>query len=96
MNWYIGQDIVCINAKGTKDIKEGNIYTIKGLRKGCCNIQIDVGVNHEKYDVLRCIHCNRKTKHDDINWKSEYRFAPLEYDQQAIEELLENTLVKTQ
>ena len=95
MNWHIGQEIVCINAKDTLGLKEGEIYKIKGLSKVCCCIRIDVGLRYGVYDTATCFMCNAKHKHDGINWKNEYRFAPLEYDQNAIEELLENTLVKT-
>lgn len=91
MNWRIGQEIVCINAKDTRNLKEGEIYKIKGLSKQCnCGIIIDVGIK----GACKCYSCNKELSHD-IEWKSESRFAPLEYDQNAIEELLQNTLVKT-
>lgn len=93
MNWHIGQEIVCINAKETINLKEGGVYTIKGLSKQCnCGILIDIGIFNGIGCV--CFKCSKKVS-DGIEWKSEHRFAPLEYDQNAIEELLENTLVKT-
>lgn len=94
MNWYIGQEIVCINANGTEGLKQDKVYTIKGLRKGCCVVEIDVGIVNDNPYILNCGICGYREPAQGIGWRSESRFAPLEYDKQAIEELLENTLIE--
>ena len=95
MNWHIGQEIVCIDSTNRIDLKEGKVYQIKGLKIGCCTIDIDVGFRSTSYDLNVCRNCGIKEKYDGKNWARDSRFAPLEYDQNAIEELLENALVKT-
>ena len=101
MNWYIGQEIVCIQTHSGKLVIEGQIYTIASLRQGCCSIDINVGIkSNNPYGLYRieCHNCGyiSQLSNDATAWFCETLFAPLEYDQQAIEELLENTLVKTQ
>jgi len=97
MNWYIGQEIVCVRSGKTSGLVKDKIYTILGLQLSGCkchDVQIYVGIN--MLGVTRCMTC--KTISDKITneyWHSEIMFAPIEYDQNAIEELLENTLVKT-
>lgn len=101
MNWYIGQDIVCINSKGARNqsgqhsgLIEGKVYAVKRLSVSNCKCKtviIDVGIlSKTGEDTGICSICN---KHGIFErtiswWFGESRFAPLEYDQQAIEELL--------
>jgi len=106
MNWRIGQEVICIDDSffgiTNPPIKKGKIYIIKGIRKRCCGVVLDVGaIDPQEYPDSKaiCHECgitvNMANKNNAWEFK-ESRFAPLEYDQQAIEELLENTLVKTQ
>lgn len=87
MNWYIGQDIVCINAKGAETIrtkehsglKEGQVYTIIGLRKGCCWVEVDVGIPSIASATSHvCTKCNSTTPLTAIWWFRENRFRPLD------------------
>lgn len=91
MNWYIGQEIVCIKSHHKGVVKRGNIYIIKGLRSSSCKcqeVEIDVGIKSSSKHTM-CTNCKHKTlDHTDIWWLSETRFAPLEYNQDAINELL--------
>lgn len=93
MNWHIGQEIVCIKSHSQGKVKKGNIYTVKGITRPCCSILLDVGVR-SRSNTTFCT-CDTPLHNNGIWWISESLFAPLEYDKQAIEELLENTLVKT-
>lgn len=96
MNWYIGQEIVCIKTHSQGVVKRGKIYTIKGLQKSRCKchtVEIDIGA---KSDLLTegCSACNSDWKAtSDIWWLSEIVFAPLEYNQDAINELLEQPIL---
>lgn len=98
MNWYIGQEIVAVdtNMKNTneKPLVKNKVYTIKGLKQCNCkgsNIKIDVGISNHR--GCRCYPCD--TLMDNFIWYfSESRFVPLEYNQDAINELLEETLVE--
>lgn len=95
MNWHIGQEIVCIKTHTTGVIKRGQIFTINGLRNGICNcspIQIDVGIK-VKADYDTCSRCKVAVRSSCDSWFfHEELFATLEYDQQAIDELLEQPI----
>jgi len=98
MKWHIGQEIVCVKSHPTGFVKKNQTYIIKGLRMACnCCIDIDVGCKHKievkEYTTI-CTQCNKTTsnKTDNTVWLGEFRFAPLEYDKQAIEELIENQI----
>lgn len=99
MNWYIGQEIVCIKSHPNGVVIEGKIYTIQSLKKGHCKCSetlIDIGAKTSKPHLVggwaNCPNCKESYKKEGHNWwLSESRFAPLEYDQQAIEELLSIT-----
>jgi hypothetical protein len=87
--WYIGQEIVCIKTHPLKIVKRGQIYIIKGLKKSDCScnkIIIDVGFK-AKFKSTYCLLCLQDSSHDSIYWLCETRFAPLEYNSDAIEEL---------
>lgn len=94
MNWHIGQEIVCIKTHSQGIVKKDSIYTIVGLKKGCCMTEIDVGIR-SVFEMNECTICGVIENSNGIWWIGEEIFSPLEYDQNAIEELLENTLVKT-
>lgn len=95
MNWYIGQEIVCIKTHSQGIVKKGDIYTIQSLRKpecGCRIVLIDVGIIQPDKAQLHCAICNYISKAIDhensIWWISSRIFVPLEYDKEAIEELI--------
>lgn len=84
MNWYIGQDIICVKTNLSKDLVKDKIYTIKGLRNGickCANVLIDVGINAS---ISSCDIHNVKIQGA---WHKETLFAPLA-DISELEELL--------
>ena len=91
--WYIGQEIVCVRTHSRGIVKSGEIYKIVGLSTSkckCSNLKlIDVGVKATA-DFGRCGICDtRYPKIKDAWWLGEILFAPLEYDQNEIEKLLE-------
>jgi len=94
--WYIGQEIVCIKTHSKNKIKRGQIFIIKGLRKSeckCNEIEIDVGIPTEG-GYCKCLRCGYKAKHRvSAWWFSETNFAPLEYNANAIKELIEQPIV---
>lgn len=96
MNWYIGQEIVCVRSQSQGYLKRGQVFTIKGLRDSFCNckiVLIDVGIR-EKNSHNLCGICNIKSFGQmDIGWFAESFFAPLEYNQDAINELLEEPIL---
>lgn len=90
MNWYIGQEIVCIKSHSQGIVEEGKVYTIQGLRQSCCSVCIDIGCKTNR-GYTKCGKCNTiYYPPDEIYWILERLFAPIEYNQQAISELLEN------
>ncbi len=88
--WYIGQEIVCIKTHSNSLVIEGRTYTVASLMQGCCEVKIDVGIPRT-ISCIRCPPCNAHYGYNDgIRWLSERLFAPLEYDSQAISELISN------
>lgn len=84
-------EIVCLDSSGVRYLKDGAVYVIRGLMKSlcnCCNAMIDVGISD---GIGTSCFTHNVDISDDICWYKETRFAPLEYDQQAIEELLSIT-----
>ncbi len=89
MNWYIGQDIVCIDDSGieSKPILNDTVYKIRGLKNSeCkCGIVIDVGIvflkpSEMKYvghDIM-CASCKTKRPATKEWFFREVRFAPLD------------------
>ena len=96
MSWYIGQEIVCIKTHSQGVVKRGQIYTIKGLRNGICEcspVQIDVGIK-AKAAFDTCNDCGVEVlTTSEIWWFHESLFAPLEYNQEAIDELLKEPIL---
>jgi len=95
MNWHIGQQVVCIDDKGTEGLEKDTIYTIQGLRVGCCSVQIDVGIKTpDKYGsgmfstICRTCQSKRSNGTDNTSWYRESRFAPL-MDISELTEILE-------
>lgn len=78
MNWYIGQEIVCIDDKGSEGkLKEGHVYVIETLSKPCCQIVIGVGIKAETPNTT-CSDCGvRYSSNEQWTWR-EKRFAPLD------------------
>lgn len=91
MNWYIGQEIVCIKTHSQGVIKRGQAFTIKAVRESQCScdyIEIDIGIRYFSFGM--CVKCGYTASNPEPEWWfSERNFAPLEYNQQAIDELLE-------
>jgi len=91
--WYIGQEIVCIRTHSRGIVKSGEIYKIVGLSTSKCKCSnstlIDVGIKPIS-NFGKCAICYiRYEKGIDAWWLHEILFAPLEYDQNEIEKLLE-------
>lgn len=90
--FYVGQDIVAIKDHSKLSFKEGDVFTIKGLKQGCCGkctLLIDIGKTNltDSY----CTFCY-KVLHGIVHYNS-ICFRPLD-ELTNIEELtnvLENT-----
>lgn len=99
MNWYIGQEIVCIQTHSQGVVKRGQTFVIRGLRPSTCKckeVEIDVGViSPNGYRACRCYVCNNVFDEPPYStwWFSETRFAPLEYNQEAIDELVKEPIL---
>jgi hypothetical protein len=96
MKWYIGQEVICVESHSQKIVKKGQVYEIKSLRSGfckCSKVLIDVGIKQ-----IGTSHCGICEKSDseatEVWWFYEKYFAPLEYNKDEIEKLLENTLIE--
>lgn len=92
-NWFINQDIVCIKTHSQGLVKEGDVFTIKGLREGyckCTKVQINIGFTSIA-TTNKCSICHVGVKNtDSFSWLSENLFAPLDTltDISEIEEIL--------
>lgn len=76
MNWYIGQEIVCIKSHSKNAVVKDRIYTIKGIRSKCCHNQLDVGVTTDITNFY-CRSCGHEYNDIGVWWISEKLFAPL-------------------
>ena len=95
MNWYIGQEVVCIKTHSMGLVIKDRVYTIQGIRSSHCACKkylLDVGMPMDFSTFngkMKCGTCVNVEKHiSGRHWFSESLFAPLEYDKEAIEELL--------
>lgn len=89
MNWYIGQDIVCIKSAGY--YKKDQIYTIKGLQSGFCKcggVNLDLGFKSAS-GLMTCDICWH-SEGTSILWCYENDFAPLDQDISELTEILTN------
>lgn len=80
MNWYIGQEVVCVNSENTRMVVKDKVYRIKGLQTSPCKcgmIVIDVGAvsDARTQGCFKCGSCWSKT--GPTIWLDETRFAPL-------------------
>ena len=92
MNWYIGQEIVCVKTHPKRAVVSGRIYTIKGLRINpcsCCNVLIDIGIRGDK--PMKCF-CGLVYEANGAWWFHESRFAPLDADISELTEILEQPI----
>jgi hypothetical protein len=91
MNWYIGQEIVCIKSHTKNIVIKGKTYTIRRISPGPCRhstVILDVGFK-TKEGYSSCNKCLVRMKDEQkAYWLSETLFAPIEYDNKSIEELL--------
>ena len=91
-NFYIGQDIVCIKTHSQGLVKEGDIFTVKGVKASFCKCKIvilNVGLL-SKSIYAHCAVCECEIESDMYHWFSESLFAPLDTltDISEIEEIL--------
>jgi hypothetical protein len=97
MNWYIGQEIVCIKTHSQGLVKRGGIYTIMGLQPSKCKcegVDINVGIVGDAKSYSLCSDCHHIWfDFSSVHWFGEQLFAPLEYNQDAINELMEEAAV---
>lgn len=99
MKWYIGQRIVAIKDHSEGRFKKGDEFTIKGLRMapcGCGHVQIDIGLSDPSVTHNQCNRCGKEEKYKGVLFYSERCFAPLEPIEEAIHNLLEESLTVKQ
>jgi len=86
MNWYIGQDIVALRTHSNRVFKEGDTFTIRGIKKCECikcgdYIILDIGLGRHP-QAGQTIQC--ADRHgipylcDGTIWMSEISFKPLD------------------
>lgn len=99
MKWYIGQDIVAVKDHSQGRFKRGDEFKIEGLKMascGCGYILIDVGIIDNSITHNRCIRCGRVEKRTRDLFYDECCFTPLEHIEEAISNLIEETLTVKQ
>jgi hypothetical protein len=99
MNWYIGQEIVCVKTHSQGAIKRGQSFKIKGLRNsrcGCKTVLIDIGYTDNK-PLWLCDDCGRLGQDSSpVWWFDESLFAPLDQDISELTEILEQPIKQVQ
>jgi hypothetical protein len=93
MNWYIGQEIVCVKTHSERLVKKDELHTILGLKQCKCGaIKIDVDIEACCYIDFSCCGIEYEN-HENIMWFSETLFRPLDElaDITELTEVLENT-----
>ena len=93
MNWYIGQDVVCIETHEYRVVIEDTVYSIVGIINHChCGTSVDIGASHNfcqrEYPKLRCGICKQTFVNDGRYWLHERRFKPLD-ELEGISEILQ-------
>jgi hypothetical protein len=73
-NFYIGQEVVAILDHSQGDYKKGDEFVVRGIRKGCCFIDLDIGKLHNGY--INCIYCNSLNPANGVMWYHSRAFAP--------------------
>ena len=95
MKWYIGQRIVAIKSHSPY-YKIGDEFTIKGLRSPFCKcgyIMVNVGIpNIIGHITTTCGACHKTEPTENILFFPETNFSPLDEMEQAISELMEETM----
>lgn len=97
MKWHIGQKVICVKSHSYSDhngVKKGKIFTIKGIRKGCCSIELDLGiVTPDWANLVQCMTCNKYFMVEPCWWMRDKLFAPLQTEDElselTVEEMLE-------
>lgn len=92
MNWYIGQEIVCVKTHSEKAVIRGRTYKINGLKRSYCNCGhtiIDVGIASPANCIHFCAKCKFQYRSVGICYISEQLFAPLDQDISELTEVLE-------
>ena len=102
MNWYIGQEIICVKNQINGLLTKGKVYTIKSLCESRCNcpgVDIYVGIHADRVrwsPNVRCTVCLFEgTQPDMALWTNEKYFAPLDQDISELTEILENSNKET-
>jgi len=96
MNWYIGQEIVCVKTHSMGLVIRGKTYIINGLSKPPCNcnyLMIEVGLkfNPEYNSFAECPLCIGVFYMGHHFCFHESLFAPLDQDISELTEILENS-----
>jgi len=84
--YEIGQELVCVEAHVEANVKEGEVYILKGIMVDCCgDLVVNIGISDTKINPLLKIgwhsHCQLCKKHqiyDGIWWMLASRFRPLD------------------
>ena len=84
--WHIGQDIVCIKSHSKGLVKEGDVFTIKGIRGLCCETVFDIGKHTDC--IFGLCECGELWDTHLIAWFNAKLFKPLD-ELSDISELLE-------
>lgn len=99
MKWYIGQRIVAIKDHSQVYFKRGDEFQINGLRMapcGCGKVEIDIGLSDDRVDGVICVKCGKGSIYTGALFYHECCFAPLEHIEEAIHNLLEESLTVKQ
>jgi len=74
MNFYVGQEVVAIRDHSQGIFKKGQEFVIRGIKKGCCGIDLDIGMNESVY--ISVCDCGRETIEHGCLWFNSNRFSP--------------------
>lgn len=86
----IGQKVVCVKTHSQGIVKEGELYTVQGMKTNpCCeDLVLDIGL-FAKSNMSMCCCGHRERNSDGIYWLSQKLFRPLDdLFNEEIEELM--------
>lgn len=91
MNWYIGQEIVCVKQPSRNYIKKGSVYTICSLRENPCKLCGGIIMELLGTNVTNHSECHNEKLVGA--WYGEEFFAPLDAiaDISELTEILQTT-----
>lgn len=74
--FHEGQEVICVRTHKQGIVVKGEIYIVKGTKKGCCFDLVNVGKTTE-WEYQECSRCGGDTLTGGYCWIHHSLFAPI-------------------